>query len=182
MEPRGQPKWFRNMTGNSHTLPLCALLSILFCATACVAPTPYQPAQNGAGYSERSADQDRQLVSFTGNALTSQETVENGMLLRAAELTLQKGYDYFVLEDQTLDKATTRIRLPNASIGGVEQDSRLGIPRTGAVESYYPMDSYQVTGTISLHRGPAPQGNAKAHDARATRQKLQALMQAPTAN
>ena len=58
------------------------------CATA----TPYQPLQPGwtasGGFSERQIEPNRWQVSFSGNSLTSRQTVETYLLFRSAELTL----------------------------------------------------------------------------------------------
>lgn len=135
-------------------------------ASGCVGPTPYQPANTGNGYSEQQLSDNKQVVSFGGNALTSKKAVEEGLLRRAAEVTLKKGYDYFIIEDQVIDKSTANIKLPQRGIGGVEAFPGLGIPPTGAVESYYPMDAYTMTATISLHRGVLPADNKQAYDAR----------------
>lgn len=75
---------------------LClALLFVTACATG---PTPYQPRPEDGlhGYSEQALERDRVRVVFRGNFLTSQETVENYLLYRAAEVTLERGYRYFV--------------------------------------------------------------------------------------
>lgn len=69
-----------------------AVATLAACATA----TPYQPAVDSRyGYSEIPIEQDRFRVTFSGNSLTDRDTVENYLLLRAAELTLGQGYDYF---------------------------------------------------------------------------------------
>src|SRR3546814_2720956 len=72
--------------------PLAALM--LF---ACATPTPYQPlGTRGTGasgcYASQQIEQNRFRVSFSGNQLTSRERVENYLLFRAAELTVQNGY------------------------------------------------------------------------------------------
>ena len=77
-----------------------AVLSIAACAT----PTPYQASgpETGSryGYAEEPIERDRFRVSFSGNLLTDRETVETYMLYRAAELTLQNGYDHFLVADR----------------------------------------------------------------------------------
>src|SRR3546814_2874529 len=61
----------------------------------CASPTPYQPATgygfNRTGFSEQRTESNRYMVSFSGNSLTSRETVERYLLFRAAELTVQQG-------------------------------------------------------------------------------------------
>ena len=75
---------------------------------ACATPTPYQPnvpgQQTSGGYSELRLEQNRFRVTFTGNSLTSRETVEAYLLFRAAELTTQQGYDWFSIVDRHTDR------------------------------------------------------------------------------
>jgi hypothetical protein len=67
--------------------------------SACATPTPYAPAAPTRsatnGYSEQRIEPARWRVNFSGNSLTSRETVETYLLYRAAELTLQQGHDWF---------------------------------------------------------------------------------------
>ncbi len=69
--------------------------------TACATQTAYAPQDaSGYGYSESRIESNRFRVSFRGNSLTDQETVETYLLYRAAELTLQTGYDWFEIVDR----------------------------------------------------------------------------------
>lgn len=80
------------------------LLTVLL--TACATQTPYKPAaERGAeGYTETRLTNDRYRISFRGNSLTPADTVRDYALLRAAELTLQEGQDWFQLIDSDTDK------------------------------------------------------------------------------
>lgn len=90
------------------TLAFAALLVISNCAH----PTPYQPRSASSalhrGYSDRQLAQDRYRVTFSGNSLTSRETVEAYLLYRAAELTLEQGYDWFSVINRETDHRITR--------------------------------------------------------------------------
>lgn len=86
------------------TLALAGALTLGACATA----TPYQPAPRGAasvdgGYREQQIEPRRWRVSFAGNTLTSRETVETYLLYRAAELTVQNGFDWFTAVNRSTD-------------------------------------------------------------------------------
>lgn len=77
---------------------------------ACATPTVYAPEGYGGqrgGYAEQRLQADRWAVSFSGNSLTSRETVEMYLLYRAAELTVQSGYDWFIT-DYRATEADTR--------------------------------------------------------------------------
>lgn len=77
---------------------LLILLGGLSVLAACATPTPYQPAVGTRwGYEESQIESNRFRVSFGGNSLTDRETVETYLLYRAAELTVERGYDYFQL-------------------------------------------------------------------------------------
>ena len=70
--------------------------------------TPYQPDIAGqkiqGGYSEAWIGGNRYQVNFAGNTLTSRDRVEGYLLYRAAELTLEKGYDWFEINDRLTER------------------------------------------------------------------------------
>src|SRR4051812_49553815 len=89
----------------ARLLPLVALLS------ACMTATPSQPlgapgARAAGGYAERQIEANRFRVTFVGNTMTSRETVETYLLYRAAELTQQQGFDWFVTADRETNRHT----------------------------------------------------------------------------
>ena len=83
------------------------LFAVALAVAGCSTPTPYGPALDGKGYSERQTESDRFRVSFSGNSLTPRETVETYLLYRAAEITLQRGYDHFRIVEQDLESKTS---------------------------------------------------------------------------
>ncbi|MCW3797220.1 hypothetical protein OMW55_05280 [Sphingomonas sp. BN140010] len=92
-------------------MPRLVSQSIVLSATAlllsaCATSTPYQPLGSSharGGYSDQRIDQDHYRVSFSGNDFTSRKEVENYLLLRAAQVTLQNGYDGFTLVSKQTD-------------------------------------------------------------------------------
>ena len=76
--------------------------------TACATATPYQPNVPGqqatGGFTDQRLESDRYRVTFAGNSLTSRETVEGYLLFRAAELTVQQGFDWFSIVDRNTDR------------------------------------------------------------------------------
>lgn len=90
---------------------LAAALASVSLLASCATPTPYQPlgARTGVsgGFSEQQIESNRFRVTFSGNQFTSRERVENYLLFRAAELTVQQGYDGFTMVDRDTDKRTT---------------------------------------------------------------------------
>ena len=73
--------------------------------SACATSTGYGPAtESQYGFSETRIEQNRFQVQFSGNSLTELETVERYLLYRAAELTNQNGYDYFIMVNRQTDE------------------------------------------------------------------------------
>jgi hypothetical protein len=91
-------------------LAMAAIVGLAGGLAACETMTPYQPINpndaSAGGYSDARLNSDRWRVTFSGNTLTSRETVERYLLYRAAELTTSQGFDWFVTADQHVDKQT----------------------------------------------------------------------------
>jgi hypothetical protein len=79
-----------------------AVAALLLLAGACA--TEYQKSGATGGFKETQLAPDVFRVSFTGNAFTSAERVQDFALLRAAEITLENHARYFAVvaqHDQT---------------------------------------------------------------------------------
>ena len=75
-------------------LALFAVFSLGGCATSISAK--YQAASDSTGgYSETKLGENMYIVSFYGNSSTSVSQLLDFILLRSAEITLQKGHNYF---------------------------------------------------------------------------------------
>lgn len=150
---------------------------------ACATATPYVPAGQGryaAGYREARIEADRWRVTFSGNSLTSRDTVEMYMLYRAAELTVQQGYDWFETGDRVTTRDVRTMGIPDPWWG----DSAWGpywrpswrFYRRGFWSPWDPfwdidydvqlVTSYEAAAEIYMHRGARPAGDRHAFDAR----------------
>jgi hypothetical protein len=80
-------------------LPLLAALSVAACASE---PTHYQPAAKpgAVGFSEMQIEPGRYRITFRGGPGAPPEQVTDYALLRAAELALAQGYDWFQVYDR----------------------------------------------------------------------------------
>jgi len=70
---------------------------------ACATPTPYKAADGNRdfGYSETRIETGKYRVTFRGNTNTDLSTVENYILLRAAELAVADGFGHFMILDDS---------------------------------------------------------------------------------
>lgn len=162
---------------------LFAVAAVALTLGACATSTVYAPAGfNGqrGGYAEQRLESDRFRVSFAGNSVTSREQVEMGLLLRAAEITTENGYDWF----STVERATDRdVRYqtfsdpfyrpyspfwgPSWRYFGPRGWSRWNDPFWGRSDfDVREIDRYEATAEIVLGRGPKPAGDPNAFDAR----------------
>ena len=145
---------------------------------ACATPTPYQAADGArTGYSENQIEQNRFRVSFGGNSLTDRETVENYLLYRSAELTVEEGYDYFtVVERATDEESRLRARrLHPSPYSRFYVDYAYFHPRWGwrgwhdpfwDDVNYRESTRYEASAEIVLGRGAKPEDDPSAFDAR----------------
>lgn len=77
-----------------HLSMLAAFFVLGACAT--VGPTSYGPADsNGFGYESTQIESDRHRISYQGSGDMPPEMVEDFALLRAGEIALAKGFDWF---------------------------------------------------------------------------------------
>ena len=73
------------------TILTVALIPLLLAACES-APNPYP---NGPGFYETKIEQDRYRITYRANGRMTRDRVEDFTLLRAADLTLGQGYDWF---------------------------------------------------------------------------------------
>ena len=86
-----------------------AVLGLGLARTGCMAAATYGPRRPGevTGYTDRELAPGRFRVTFTGNSVTGRDTVENYLLLRAAEVTLASGGTHFLFDDRDTRANTT---------------------------------------------------------------------------
>lgn len=86
----------RMLTGSLATslrtgMAIIGAVALMGCAT------PYQAQGFRGGFSETRFDETTYQIAFKGNAFVSPDTVQKYVLYRAAELTIQSGFDHFVI-------------------------------------------------------------------------------------
>jgi hypothetical protein len=76
----------------------------------CAEEPPYygpKDADHSTGYTDEQLAQNRYRVTYSGNSATPRETVENFLLLRAAQVTQQAGAHYFMFDMRDTKARTT---------------------------------------------------------------------------
>lgn len=88
---------------------LTALGLAMLVLAACATPVTYGPKAPGTsvGYTDEQLGPNRYRVTYSGNSVTSRETVEDFLLRRAAEVTLNSGFHYFLFDTRDTKAHTT---------------------------------------------------------------------------
>lgn len=173
------------------------VIGLAFFATACATPTPYQPLGRGSiasgGYTEQRIEDNRYRVTFVGNQFTSRERVENYLLFRAAELTLQAGYDGFTIVQRNVERdVDTRVLPPLPGLypywrpywryygpaGWRYWDPWLGDPFWASTIDVRTVERYEASAEIVMFRGRRPD-DPRSFDARQVIANLRPTVQMP---
>ncbi|HWA61940.1 MAG TPA: hypothetical protein VG939_11230 [Caulobacteraceae bacterium] len=82
---------------------LIAVAAACLALAACATPTVYQAAATpgAVGFTETRIEPGRYRVTFQGGSGAPAAQVEDYALLRAAEITLRDGYDWFTISDRS---------------------------------------------------------------------------------
>jgi hypothetical protein len=180
-------------------------LSVAALAGCVTGPTPYQPyvSERGpgvhGGFSDQRLAPDRYVVRFHGNDMTSRERVEGYLLYRAAELTVQNGFDWFQMADRRTEHDVKTVVQPDPfyqpwyghpywrpSWGyyGRGYGWRYWDPWGGGPFWYDRMDvrtveAFETTAEIVMRKGPTPAGDPRAMDARGVMAQLAPRIELP---
>lgn len=151
--------------------PALAALALAACQTV---PTVYQPATGpqAVGYSEYRIEPGRYRVIFQGGPGAPAQYVTDLALLRAADLALAEGYDWFRVTDRFLQGRPDRGPRIGLGVGGGDYGYRSGFS-VGTSTSFSLGGGPSVAATLEviMGKGARPTG-VDIYDARALRQTL----------
>lgn len=88
---------------------LAAAAALSLALGACATTPLYAPqvSERSSGYAEQKLDNNQYRVTFTGRNSTSRARVEDGLMLRAAEVTQQAGYSHFIIATRETEQERT---------------------------------------------------------------------------
>lgn len=164
-------------------------LSACFVLVGCASTTAYAPADStdDYGYYSSKISDKRYRIGFNGNTTTSQNTVKDYALLRAAELTLQEGGTWFQVVDRSSDKQTrqsparTEVRRTDVierdcGLLGCETRRRPSYTTTVGIEAGTSKSKYSSSLEIMIGDGEMPQSDGQYYDAQKLASTLRAAM------
>ncbi len=162
---------------------LAAALTLGACATA---PPVYAPAASptSTGYSERQIESNRYFVTYRATSAADTGLLSDYALLRAADLTLQSGREWFWVDRRTFDEQGVRRGGPSIGIG-IGGASFGGNTAIGTSVGFnFPLggrsgqNATAATLEIRFGEGPKPNDPA-AYDARSVSTNLRAVSALP---
>lgn len=162
-----------------RTFVIAAAFAML-AACATTAP-PYSAASNpnGAGYSETQIENNRYFVTYRAGGVTDAQLLHDYALLRAADLTLQNGREWFWVDRRTLDEESTRRSGPSFGVGigagrwGGSSGGSVGVGMNFPLGGAQGQRARSATLEIRMGEGPKPD-DQNAYDARSVSQNLRA--------
>lgn len=161
---------------------VAAALLLAACATA--VGTSYAPADaKGYGYAETRIEADRYRVSFSGDGATPPEAVEDYALLRAAELAVKNGYDWFRVVGRTMDQQEKGGVGLGAGLGGgsVGRRSGVGVGVSSNLGTVGAKKFYTARLEALFGKGEKPSGEdaGEVYDARSVIDTIRARLAVP---
>jgi hypothetical protein len=161
-----------------RTFAIVAAVAVL---AACASTPTYTPAASAtaAGYSETRIESNRYAVTYRAPGAADAALVQDYALLRAADLTLQNGREWFWVDRRSLDDRAGRggpsigVGIGGASIGG---NSAAG----ASVGLNFPLGgggarARSATLEVRFGEGAKPD-DPNAYDARAISQNIRARL------
>lgn len=156
----------------------CALLAA--CATT---PPPYTAAAapNAVGYSETQIESNRYFVTYRAGAAADAQLLQDYALLRAADLTLQNGREWFWVDRRTLDEQGAYRSGPSVGVGvgagrwGSRSGGSVGVGVNLPLGGAQGQRARSATLEIRMGEGVKPD-DPNAYDARAISQNIRARL------
>jgi len=97
----------------NHTMKKLAAVFVLATLSACT--TPYGKYGLLGGFTDSQIDENTFSISVDTNRLTSEQTTSMHAYYRAAELTVENGFDYFVIASDANNSTSMAMAFPGGS-------------------------------------------------------------------
>jgi hypothetical protein len=141
------------------------------CATA--VGTTYAPADKaGYGYSETRIEEGRYRITFAGDGATPVAVVEDYALLRAADLALESGYDWFRVVGRSVEEDEKGGVGIGAGLGGGGRNVGVGVG--GNLGKVGARKFYTARIEVIFGKGEKPSEAQNVYDARSLAETIRA--------
>ncbi len=161
--------------GRQTHLVLVTVLGIVGLLSGCATPYKASGLMGRFGYSDIQIDHNTVKVSFRGNAVTSKDTVETYLLFRCAEVTVEKGYDWFATVSESGETKQGTLNTPGYYTGSGNTSGHISgnsvFATTNTQGTYFPSQTinfrmFGASAVIKMFKGEKPEDALGAYDAR----------------
>jgi hypothetical protein len=147
------------------------VLVIAIAVMLCGCATPYGKYGLAGGYTDVRIDENTFSISVDNNGYTSQQTTSMHALYRAAELTVENGFDYFIIATGASNPKSGVMALPgsstsNTTISGYGPSASARTTTTYGPTMFVPVVFPNAAMVIKSFRGTKPDNVSNAYDAR----------------
>jgi hypothetical protein len=154
-------------------MTIAALLALTLAACATAVGTAYAPAgKSGYGYSETRIEEARYRVTFAGDGATPVTVVEDYALLRAADLALENGYDWFRVVGRSVEEDEKGGVGIGAGLGGGGRNVGGGV--SGNLGNIGARKFYTARMEVIFGKGEKPADGREVYDARSLADTIRA--------
>ncbi len=150
---------------------ICLVLTLTACAT------PYGKYGLLGGYTDSRIDENTFSISVDTNGFTSQQTTSMQALYRAAELTVENGFDFFIIASGANSSTSMAMAMPSSSTSNTTVNAYGSTAYARTTTTYAPTTVMPVvfpnsTLIIKSFKGAKPEGVPNAYDAHAVMKYL----------
>jgi hypothetical protein len=143
---------------------LCIALTLSACAT------PYGKYGLLGGFTDSRIDENTFSISVDTNGFTSQQTTSMQALYRAAELTIDNGFDYFFIAGGANNSTSMAMAIPgsstsNTTVNAYGSTAYARTTTTSSPTTIMPVVFPNSTLIIKTFKGTKPEGASNAYDA-----------------
>ncbi len=153
------------------------IIAIVMAAMLSACATPYGKYGIAGGYTDSRIDENTFSISVDTNGFTNQQTTSMHALYRAAELTVENGFDFFVIASVANNSTSMAMAMPgsstsNTAVNAYGSTAYARTTTTYAPTTVVPMVFPNSTLIIKSFKGAKPEGAPNAYDARAVMKYL----------
>ena len=148
------------------------IVAVIVVAILSACATPYGKYGIAGGYTDSRIDENTFSISVDTNGFTNQQTTSMHALYRAAELTVENGFDYFFIVRDANTPTSMAMAIPGSSTSNttITASGSTAYARTTATSTpttVVPMVFPNSSIVIKSFKGTKPEGSTNAYDARA---------------
>lgn len=160
---------------------ITVIAAAAFLAACATTPPVYSAATSagGPGYSETQIESNRYFVTYRAPGGADAALLQDYALLRAAELTLQNGREWFWVDRRTIDGQVSRTSGPSVGVGvgagswGSRSGTSVGVGMSFPIGGQRGQVARSATLEVRFGEGPKPD-DPNAYDARSISTNLRA--------